>query len=173
MRAMEPSARGTAADTAVRLDYYAHIAEPPGPTITVIEDLDPVAGYGAWWGEVNSNVHRGLGSLGVITNGSVRDLDEIPDDFHLLAGMAGPSHAWVRIEEFAIPVTVHGMRVEPGDLIHADRHGAVVIPPGAAAAIPAAAAAIAAQERLLIDASREPGFSADHIRDLLGGDTGH
>ena len=173
VRAMQPSERTAAEATEVRLAYYEHIGSGPGPTITVIEDLDPIPGYGAWWGEVNTSIHQGLGSLGVITNGSIRDLDDSAAGFHLLAGMAAPSHAWIRVEEFGCPVTVHGMTVEPGDLIHADRHGAVVIPLEVATEVPQAAADIAAGEQRLIEASRRPDFSAATLRELLGGGAGH
>ncbi|MEM7095995.1 MAG: RraA family protein [Actinomycetota bacterium] len=156
-----------------RVAYYRHIEEGPGPSIVVIQDIDDHPGYGAWWGEVNTNVHQGLGALGVITNGSVRDIDDSAEGFQLLAGMPGPSHAWVRVEEFGVPVTVHGMAVEPGDLIHADRHGAVVVPIEVAAAVPGAAADIAAKEQVLISASNEPGFSADRIAAILGLEEGH
>lgn len=173
IRSMQPSDRSADDDTAIRLDYYDHIAEAPTPTITVIEDLDAVAGYGAWWGEVNTNIHQGLGSLGVITNGSVRDLDDAADGFQMLAGMAGPSHAWVRVVDFGLTVTVHGMTVRPGELLHADRHGAVVVPLEVAREVPQAAAKIAARERILIEASRQPGFSAAHLRELVGDRPGH
>ena len=156
-----------------RVAYYRHIAEGPAPSITVIQDVDDHPGYGAWWGEVNTNVHQGLGSLGVITNGSIRDIDDSAAGFQLLAGMPGPSHAWVRVESFGEPVEVHGMTVATGDLVHADRHGAVVIPIDVAADISAAAADIAAREAVLISASREPGFSADRIAEILGVDEGH
>ncbi len=173
MRSMQPSERSGAESTEVRLNYYEHIGEGPGPTITVIEDLDAIPGYGAWWGEVNTSIHKGLGSLGVITNGSIRDLDDAAEGFHMLAGMAGPSHAWVRIEEFGVNVTVHGMTVSPGDLIHADQHGAVVIPLDVADQIPQAAADIAAAEQVIITASSQPGFSAAKLRQILGGGSGH
>ncbi|MEM7326115.1 MAG: RraA family protein [Actinomycetota bacterium] len=173
MRAMQPPTRTGAELTETRLAYYEHIESGPEPTITVIEDLDAVPGYGAWWGEVNTNIHQGLGSLGVITNGSIRDLDDAAEGFHMLAGMAGPSHAWVRIEDYNLTVTVHGMTVNPGDLIHADRHGAVVIPHDVADQVVGAAAEIAAAEQVLIAASGEPGFSAAILRKLLGGEAGH
>lgn len=173
IRAMHPSNRAAGDDTAIRLDYYDHIASGPHPTITVIEDIDAVPGYGAWWGEVNTNIHQGLGSLGVITNGSIRDLDDAAEGFQMLAGMTNPSHAWVRVVSFGTVVTVHGMTVEPGDLIHADQHGAVVIPTAVAAEIPDAAKKIAAQERVIIEASQQPDFSAATLRDLLSGRTGH
>ncbi len=159
--------------TEARLAYYEHIGEGSEPTITVIEDLDAIPGYGAWWGEVNTNIHRGLGSLGVVTNGSIRDLDDVAEGFQLLAGMAGPSHAWVRIEGVGHRVTVHGMTVDPGDLIHADRHGAVVIPHDVATDVPAAAADIAGAEAVIIAASRQPDFSPAVLRELLGGQAGH
>lgn len=173
IRAMQPTQRSAAENTNVRLAYYEDQASGPAPSVTVIQDLDAVPGYGAWWGEVNTNVHQGLGSLGVITNGSIRDLADSAPGFHLMAGMPGPSHAYVHIVDFNIAVTVHGMTVEPGDLIHADQHGAVVVPTDVAAEIPAAAAAIAANEHVLISASQQPGFSIDKLREILGGGEGH
>lgn len=169
IRAMQAPTRTADENTAARLDYYDHIGSGEGPTITVIEDLDAVPGYGAWWGEVNTNIHQGLGSLGVITNGSIRDLDDSAPGFQLLAGMAGPSHAWVHVVEHGIAVTVHGMTVEPNDLIHADQHGAVVVPAEVVRDIPAAVAQIAANEKVLIDASQQPGFDSARLRELMGG----
>lgn len=173
IRSMQPSERSPADDTEARLAYYDHIGSGDGPTITVIEDLDAVPGYGAWWGEVNTNIHKGLGSLGVITNGSIRDLDDAADGFQMLAGMPGPSHAWVRVIEHGVTVTVHGMTVRPGDLIHADQHGAVIVPTDAAREVPAAAAKIAAGEQVIIKASQQSDFSAAKLRDILSGRSGH
>ncbi len=167
IRANAPSGRSGADDLAVRVGYYRHMAAGPQPTITVIQDIDASPGYGAWWGEVNSSIHAGLGSLGVITNGSIRDLGEWAPGFGALAGSIGPSHAWVHVAEYDVAVTVHGMTVRPGDLIHADRHGAVVVPADVAADVPAAAAKIAAAERVLIDAARSEGFSIDRLTALL------
>ena len=167
IRANAPSGRSGDEDLAVRVGYYRHMAEGPQPTITVISDIDASPGYGAWWGEVNSSIHAGLGSLGVITNGSIRDLEDWAPSFGALAGSIGPSHAWVHVVEYAVPVTIHGMSVRPGDLIHADRHGAVVVPSEAAADVPEAAARIAAAERVLIDAARGDGFTIDQLTSLL------
>ncbi len=167
IRANAPSGRSGVDDLAARVGYYRHIAEGPQPTITVIQDIDASPGYGAWWGEVNSSIHAGLGSLGVITNGSIRDLGEWAPGFGALAGSISPSHAWVHVVECDVPVTVHGMSVCPGDLIHADRHGAVVVPADAAADIPTAAAKIAAAERMLIDAACSEDFSIDRLTALL------
>jgi len=169
IRAATPSGRSAADDARVLREYYRHVGAPPHPTITVIEDLDPAPGTGAWWGEVHSHVHRGLGSRGVITNGSVRDLDQLAPDFQVLAGKVGPSHAWVHPVDVGGPVTVAGMRVSPGDWIHADRHGAVVIPETALGRLAAAAEAIARRERVLIEASTKPGFDVARLEALLAG----
>ncbi len=173
IRAVQPSSRDAAADREARLAYYESVAAPPHPTITVVEDLDPSAGVGAWWGEVQTHLHRGLGSLGVITNGSVRDLDELAEGFQVLAGNVGPSHAFVHAVAWEIPVTVHGMQVRPGDLVHADRHGAVVIPNDLAASLPEAAVAIGKGESVLIEASKKPDFDFETLRSLITGRRDH
>jgi len=111
-----------------RMSYLDYVASEPRPSIAVIEDLDDDVGYGAFWGEVQSNIHKALGCLGVVTNGSIRDIPMIAPGFQMLAGSLSPSHAYTHVEDFGIPVTVHGMKVNSGDLIHADQHGAVVVP---------------------------------------------
>ena len=173
IRAVQPSAGGAGADREARLAYYESVAQAPHPTVTVIEDLDPSPGVGAWWGEVQTHLHRGLGSLGVVTNGSVRDLDQLAEGFQVLAGNVGPSHAFVHPVEWSLPVSVHGMRVHPGDLVHADRHGAVVIPEAVAAEIPDAAAELGRAESVLIEASKKPDFDFSMLRKLITGRREH
>jgi regulator of RNase E activity RraA len=111
-----------------RLDYLDYVGGAPQPSVVLIQDLDEPAGYGAFWGEVQTNVHKALGCLGTVTNGSVRDIPAVALDFQMLAGSISPSHAYVHVVDFGIPVTIHGMAAKSGDLIHADRHGAVVVP---------------------------------------------
>ena len=163
IRAAHPSDPGS--DTAaVRDGYYAYIDNGPKPSVVVVQDLDDERGYGSFWGEVNSNIHKGLGCDAVITNGSVRDLPDIADGFQMLADRVGPSHAFVHIVDFARPVTVAGMRVSDGDVIHADQHGAVVIPHEVCGEVKRAAALIARRERVIITAAQQPGFDVDALR---------
>jgi regulator of RNase E activity RraA len=140
-----------------RLDYLDYIASEPRPSIAVIEDLDDEVGYGAFWGEVQSNIHKALGCLGVVTNGSIRDIPMIAPGFQMLAGSYSPSHAWTHVEDFGVPVTVHGMKVNSGDLIHADQHGAIVVPLDILDKLPAALADINAREARIIKAAKEVG----------------
>ena len=149
----------------MRLAYYEHIAAEPRPSIAVIQDIDaPDQGFGAFWGEVQSNVHKGLGCAGVVTDGSVRDLDAMAPNFLVLAGSIMPSHAHVHLVDFGGTVSVAGMIVSPNDVVHADRHGAVIIPAGAIKDLPAAVALLARREKVIIDAAKSPGFSVARLR---------
>ena len=95
-------------------------------------------------------------------------MDECAEGFQMLAGMVSPSHAWIHIEDFAVPVNVHGMTVQDGDLVHADQHGAVVIPHEAAREIPKAAALIMRREGVILAAARKPGFDAAALKKAMG-----
>ena len=150
--------------------YYTYIAEGgPIPSVVVVQDLDENPGYGALWGEVNTNVHYGLGCQGVITNGSIRDIPDSQPKFQMLAVMINPSHAWVQVIDWGCSVNVHGMEVDHGDLVHADMHGAVVIPTQNALAIIEEAAKIIAREKVLITAAQQPGFNMEKMQQAWAG----
>lgn len=169
IRAAHPSHLKGADARAMNDGYYAYIDEGPKPSIVMIQDLDDAQrGYGSFWGEVNSNVHKGLGALGVITDGSVRDLPDIADGFQMMADRVGPSHAFVHIVGFGTPITIAGMRVVSGELIHADQHGAVVIPWEVADKVLGAAQEIAAGEAVIINAAQRPDFSIHKLREAWG-----
>jgi regulator of RNase E activity RraA len=141
-----------------RLDYLDYVAAEPRPSIMVMEDLDrEYLGYGAFWGEVQSNVHKALGALGVVTNGSIRDIPMIAPGFQMLAGSIVPSHAYVHVVDYGIDVTVAGMATKSGDLIHADRHGAIVVPLDKIDAMKAALDGLAAREAKIIAAAKSGG----------------
>ncbi len=137
-----------------RMDYLDYVAAEPRPSVVVIEDKDEPPGYGAFWGEVQTNVHKALGCLGTVTNGSIRDIAQVAEGFQMLAGSIAPSHAYVRVEDFGAPVRVHGMDVKSGDLIHADRHGAVVVPVDKIDAMAAALDGLMKQEAKIIAAAK-------------------
>ncbi len=167
IKASKPSALGAEETARIRLEYYRHVDAGPKPSIIVIEDVDEKPAYGSFWGEVQSNVHKGLGALGTITNGTVRDLVDSAEGFQFLAARPGPSHAYVHVVEYAIEVTVAGMTVRPGDLVHADEHGAVVVPMGIAPRIAETAALIARREAVIIGAARQPGYDFDKLAAAL------
>ena len=110
-------------------EYRAYIASIPGPKIVVVQDLDKPSTLGSFWGEVNSNVHKVLGCVGTITDGSIRDLDEMNNaGFKALARRLSVGHAYSTPVKWNCEVEVFGRKVKPGQLIHADKHGFLVIP---------------------------------------------
>src|SRR5213593_2332525 len=113
------------------------------PRVAVVQDLDNPPCRGSFWGEVNSNIHRALGFVGTVTNGSARDLDEMEAlGFFVFAGSPSVSHAYVHLVDFGGPVRVGGEIISPGDLLHGDQHGAVVIPNSVAGSVADAAAEV-------------------------------
>jgi regulator of RNase E activity RraA len=113
---------------------------------------------------VQTNVHKVLGCLGTVTNGSIRDLAAVAESFQMLAGSIAPSHAYVHVVEFGISVTIHGMEVRSGDIIHADRHGAVVVPEQSIDAMAAALDGLMKREAKIIAAARMPGATVASIK---------
>jgi regulator of RNase E activity RraA len=151
-----------------RIAYYEYIAAEPQPGIVAIQDLDGAdIGFGAFWGEVMSAVHQGLGCLGVVTDGSIRDIDQWAPGFQALAGSIVPSHAHVHLADFGREVRVAGMLVRSGDLVHADRHGAVTIPLALAEKIPAACDLLARKEAVILEMARARGFNVAKLREAL------
>jgi regulator of RNase E activity RraA len=168
MRAVQGSRVSADEQKEIRIHWYKYVDEGPKPSIIVLQDLDGTrAGIGAFWGEVNTHVHRGLGAKGVVTNGSIRDIPMNASHFQLLAGSVMPSHAHVHIVSIGVPVTVAGMAVQPNDLIHADQHGAVVIPFTAAEKINDAVELIAKKEAVIIGAAKVSNFSWEILRDAI------
>lgn len=110
-------------------EYRQYIAAQPGPKIVVVQDLDKPNVIGSFWGEVNSNIHRALGCVGTITDGAIRDVDEMNNaGFKALAQRLCIGHAHSHPVRWGTPVEVFGRTIEPGQLIHADKHGFMAIP---------------------------------------------
>jgi regulator of RNase E activity RraA len=153
--------------TSTRRRMWEHILSIPAPRVVVVEDVDEVP-VGALWGEVQANIHQALGCVGVVTNGGVRDLDEVRAlGFRFFAGSVMVSHAYAHVAEVGGPVTVGGMMVRPGDILHGDQHGVAVVPRRIAGEVPRVAREIEAQERAIIDLCRSPEFSVARLDELF------
>lgn len=147
-----------------RPDWWDYLAQIPEPRVVVVQDLDrqPV---GSLWGEVNGSIHKALGCVGTVTDGGVRDLDEVRAmGFHCFASCVLVSHAYVHLVDFGTPVKVGGMVVKAGDILHGDQHGVCSIPVDIAAQIPDAVAKVEARERPIIEACRAPDFSVEKLK---------
>ncbi len=167
IRAMQPAGISRQEQRQVRLDYYRYVGSGPAPRIVVIQDVDSRIGFGCFWGEVQTALHKALGCLGLITNGGVRDLDAIAPGFQVLCGKVTPSHAHVHPIAVGCEVDVFGMVVRSGDLIHADRHGAVVIPHEVAREVPQAAQLCGRREQPILKVARSPSFSIEALERAL------
>jgi len=112
-------------------EYRRYVASLPGPKIVVVQDLDKPANHGAFWGEVNSNIHRALGCVGTIIDGAIRDLDEMNNaGFKALARRLAVGHGLAWPVRWDCEVEVFGRKIKPGQLIHADKHGFLAVPFG-------------------------------------------
>lgn len=141
-----------------RMDYYRHMAGAEGPAVAVVEDVDFPHCIGAYWGEINTTVHKGFGLAGALTNGVMRDLGDLPEGFPVVAGSVGPSHGFVHVKEVATPVSIFGLAINDGDLVHADRHGALVIPADVIGGLEQAILKLLETEKLVLEPARQPGF---------------
>jgi hypothetical protein len=150
-----------------REDWYDYVAAQDLPTIAAIQDIDDRPGYGAFWGEVQSTVHLALGVRGCVTNGSFRDVEMLAPGFQIIGGRIGPSHAHVHMVQMRCEVNVFGMLVMDDDVIHADYHGAVVIPADAVRKLPDAIDLISRREKVILDMARAEGFTSAKMRDAL------
>lgn len=144
-----------------RMDYYRHMARGTGPGVAVVEDMDFPHAIGAYWGEINTTIHKGFGLSGAVTNGVMRDLGDLPDGFPVIAGSIGPSHGFVHVREIGMPVEIFGLTVEDGELIHADRHGALIIPSEYLSDLEQAVHKLLETETIILDAARSKGFDFD------------
>ncbi len=154
-----------------RTDWWNTIEQLPAPRIAVIQDLDTAAGPASCVGEVHAAILKALGCVGVITNGAVRDVPGVQrlGAFDLFAGAVAVSHSYSHLVDFGAPVEIFGLRIAPGDLLYADCHGVIAIPPEIAAELPAAAAKIRAHERQIVEICESPDFSQDRLLKAIHG----
>ncbi|MGF1623624.1 MAG: RraA family protein [Alphaproteobacteria bacterium] len=151
-----------------RMAYYRYVGEGAAPKVSLIQDLDDTPGLGSFWGEVNSAIHKACGCVGVVTNGAIRDLDAIAPGFNMLSGTVVPSHIWAHLVDYACDVNIAGMVASHDDLIHADRHGAVIVPPDAVDAVLAAADLVTRKEAPILACARGSAFTLDALEAAFG-----
>jgi len=138
-----------------------------GPVVVVIEDQDEQPGAGAFLGEVNGSLFAALGIAGLVTNGRVRDVGDLRGlPYPVYAAGLCVARSYMRLTEVGAPVTVAGLRVEPGDIVHGDEHGVLSIPPEALPAILAQAELLRAEEQRVIAWSKSPDFSVPGLLTL-------
>jgi len=149
-----------------RADFWNSILEIPTPRVLVLEDMDRPPGRGAFVGEMHAAILKALGCVGYATNGAVRELPAVRAmGVQLFAGNVAVSHAYAHIFEIGKVISVGGMEVRPGDLLHGDQHGVLTVPAEIASRVPAAADRLKKLEKRVIDLCRSPDFSVAKLGD--------
>ena len=151
-----------------RVTWVDEILKIPAPRVIVMKDLDHPNVIGSFWGEVQSAIHTALDCVGVVTDGGVRDLDEMQEyGFNAFATTQLVSRANVHLVEANIPVTIGGVTVSPGDILLGDKHGVISIPKEVVEDLPAAIAKVEAGEKEIIDVCKSKDFSPERLKDIL------
>ena len=150
-------------------EWWELIKKTPEPRVVVFHDVDrPVVG--SFWGEVNGNIHKALGCAGVVTDGSVRDLDEVKDiGFQFYSNCVTVSHAYVHLVEIGAPVKVGGLWVKPGDLLMGDKHGVIKVPLEIAKDVPKACQMMEDWERKVINFCKSKEFNTEGLKERFLG----
>jgi regulator of RNase E activity RraA len=146
------------------VEWWEYVGSVPGPKVIVLADMDRAPGVGAFFGEIHAQISKALGCVAYVTNGAVRDLLALEAaHFQCFAGSVSVSHAYAHIVEMGEPVEIGSLKILPGDLVHADRHGVQTIPGGTVSELPGIVSEIAARERELIQLCAQPDFSVEKL----------
>jgi regulator of RNase E activity RraA len=151
-----------------RTDWWELIERLPAPRIAVIQDLDAESSIGSTVGEVHAAILKAFGCIGVITNGAVRDIPGVRAmGFPMFATSVAVSHSYLHVVDYCARVNIYGLEIHPGDLLLADCHGVITIPPQIVAELPEVAARIRTKEQRIIDVCHSPDFSPQKLKEAI------
>jgi regulator of RNase E activity RraA len=151
-----------------RIDWWDRLLALPEPRVLVVQDVQGHPGSGSFLGEVHATLYQALGCAGIVTNGAVRDLPHLERlGFAAFAAHVSVSHAYAHVIDFGKPVTVGGLQIRTGELMHGDRHGVLSIPLEIAPDLPRIHARNRRRELAIIEYCRSPGRTVEGLRALL------
>jgi 4-hydroxy-4-methyl-2-oxoglutarate aldolase len=156
------------ADERGLMRLWAAIEAAPKPAVLVIKDIGPERSRSCHMGEVMATTAKALGAVGCVSDGGLRDVVEVRalGGFQYFCPGFVVSHGNPIICEVNIPVTLEGMAVKPGDLLHGDANGVLVIPDAVADRVAAEAERVRADEREVLDFVRAPGLTVEKLREF-------
>lgn len=150
------------------LDLYRLVEAAPKPAVIVLQEIGGHGNYAAHCGEVMATFFTRLGAVGLVSDCGVRDLPEVRAlGFQYFARGSVASHGHFRIVRTGVPVQIMGMPVKPGDLLHGDENGLILVPEGVESELPRAVDQVRTRERRIIDFVRGPEFSLDGFRGIV------
>ena len=166
IRTVEPPMEGES--YYYRLDWLDYFSSIPSPRVLVLEDMDTTPGLGAFIGDVHANILHALGCIGVVTNGAVRDVETARGlTLQMFIHNVSVSHSFAHVMDFGCSVTIGGMEVRSGDVLHGDRHGVQTVPFQIAPGIPAVAKRMKDEEQEIIRLSQSSDFSVEKLRSMV------
>src|SRR3954447_121552 len=148
------------------LRLWAALEAAPKPAVLVIKDVGPERSRSCHMGEVMATTAKALGAVGCVSDGGLRDVVEVRalGGFHYFCPGLVVSHGNPVICDVNVPVVLDGMAVAPGDLLHGDVNGILVIPAGIADRVAARAEEVRTAERVVLDFVRGPGLTVEKLR---------
>jgi regulator of RNase E activity RraA len=156
----------TRADERGLMRLWAAIEAAPKPAVLVIKDIGPERSRSCHMGEVMATTAKALGAVGCVSDGGLRDVVEVRalGGFQYFCPGFVVSHGNPIICEVNIPVTLEGMAITPGDLLHGDANGVLVVPDAVADRVAAEAERVRADEREVLEFVRAPGLTVEKLR---------
>jgi len=151
-----------------REDWWNMVRSMPLPRIAVIQDLDIPSGVGSIAGITHAIIFKALGCIGIVTNGALRDISLIKkENMHIYSCKLAPSHAYSHIVEVGAPVTISGLTIKPGDLLHGDINGIVSIPPDSVEEVLANAEQVLEKKKKIINFFHSKEFNLPELKKLV------
>ena len=140
----------------------------PRPTVVVLQEISRHPEFSAHCGEVMATTFQRLGVIGLVSDSAVRDIPEVRGlGFHYFAPGAVASHANFRVSRVQVPVTVCGLQIAPGDLLHGDENGLLKVPPQGREELPRLADEVRNAEQPLLEFVRSDAFTIELLRQRL------
>lgn len=154
------------ADERGLLRLWAAIEAAPKPAIVVIKDIGPERSRSCHMGEVMATTAKALGATGCISDGGLRDVAEVRalGGFQYFCPGYVVSHGNPIICDINVPVTLAGLDVHPGALLHGDMNGVLVIPDEIADRVAGEAQRVRLAEREVLDFVRAPDLTVEKLR---------
>lgn len=152
------------------IELFRAVEAAPKPVVVVIKDAGPDRLRSCHAGDNLASIFQRLGAVGMVTDGGVRDIAGIASrapGFQVFTPGTVVSHGVPTFLEIGPTVSVCGLTIRPGDLLHGDGNGLLVVPQDLAAQVLGRAQAILEKERGLIDYIRRDGFTLDGLIELM------
>ncbi len=162
---VETVTRTEPCDLGMFVKLYEHVEQSPKPAVVAFQEIGGHADYAAHCGEVMGTIFTRLGAIGLVSDCGVRDIPEVRAlGFRYFARGSVASHANFRIARVGLPVQIMGVVVQPGDVLHGDENGVLVIPAAARQTLPQMVNDVRERERELMSFVRGPEFTLDGLR---------